>query len=367
MHVALIAAKPMDSHGWGRYVRSLVGALAAHGGIEMTLITSTDAPPDAALPLRAYHRVLPSLTPAPRFSTARILSAMPRVRQLTAGCEVSHVIAEPYALLAPAALPLVVTAHGTYLPQTVSRRVTGRLYRRAYRRAQIICVSSYTERKVQAALPGAKTRIIPNGVDAERYRRRPDVLPQKSGPVILAVGQVKPRKGIHILAAALPRIRAVIPDAQAVIIGDTEADPGYVASIRAQAAADGVGDAIKFAGRITEESLLGWFHTADVFALPALNIGGRFEGFGLVYLEASAAGLPVIGTHDCGAEDAIRNGETGFLVPQGDPAALAEAIIRLLRDPALRAQMGTAGAAFAAAQTWGRVAARVAEVYSTVL
>jgi len=102
-----------------------------------------------------------------------------------------------------------------------------------------------------------------------------------------------------------------------------------------------------------------------VFALPSINIGGRFEGFGLVYLEAGAAGLPVIGTLGCGAEEAIVDGETGFLVPQYDVEALAGAIIRLLTDADLRARMGAAGRARAAAFSWTNVAAQVRAVYES--
>jgi len=118
-------------------------------------------------------------------------------------------------------------------------------------------------------------------------------------------------------------------------------------------------------GRVPDETLIGYYHTADVFALPSINIGGRFEGFGLVYLEAGAAGLPVIGTLGCGAEEAIVDGETGFLVPQYDVEALAGAIIRLLTDADLRARMGAAGRARAAAFSWTNVAAQVRAVYES--
>lgn len=364
MHIAMLAATPQNSHGWGRYTRGLIEALARLD-VEITLITSTDAPADPGLPLRRYHRALPSLTPAPRLSTLRILTAIPVVQRLTASADIVHVIAEPYAL---ATLPLrkavLVTAHGTYLPQTLLKGAgIGALYRRAYYRGRIICVSGYTERRIQAVLPGAKTTAIPNGVEVARYAAKPASLPAKVAPSILAVGQIKARKGYHVLAAAMRSIRAAVPDTEAIFIGDTSADPGYVESMRAGLAADGTTEAVRWLGRAPDETLLGWFHAADLFALPAVNVGGRFEGFGLVYLEASAAGLPVIGTRDCGAEDAIRDGETGFLVPQNDPGAVAEAAIRLLRDPALHERMGKAGAAYAMQHTWDRVAAQVRTVY----
>jgi len=103
-----------------------------------------------------------------------------------------------------------------------------------------------------------------------------------------------------------------------------------------------------------------------VFALPSLSVGERFEGFGLVFLEASASGLPVIGTTGSGVEEAIIAGETGLLVPQDDPDALAGAIARLLQDEPLRARMGAAGRAYARTQDWSAVAGRVKDVYAAL-
>ncbi len=362
MRVAMLSPAPVKTYGWGRYTRDLVKALAAFGA-EITLITSADAPPQADLPVAAYHRILPSLTPPPRLSSLRLLASIPAVRRLSAGCDVIHALAEPYALACSFSRRVFVTAHGTYVARTIARPVVGRLYRRVYRQATIICVSGYTQRAVQAALPGLQTVLIPNGVDAARYQRPPAGLPEKHGPTILAVGQVKARKGFHVLAQAMRQIRAAVPGAQAVFIGDMT-DGAYRALIQAQLDADGLADSVRWLGRVPDETLLGWYHTADVFALPALDIGGKFEGFGLVYLEASAAGLPVVGTRDCGAEDAVRDGETGFLVPQNDPAATADILIRLLNDPDLRARMGTAGVAFARDNGWDRVARRVLDSYT---
>jgi phosphatidyl-myo-inositol dimannoside synthase len=140
-------------------------------------------------------------------------------------------------------------------------------------------------------------------------------------------------------------------------------DTAYCNAIRAQLEADQLTDTVHLLGRVPDDVLLGWYHAADVFALPALNVDGKFEGFGLVYLEASTAGLPVIGTRDCGAEDAIRDGETGYLIAQNDVTATSQALIRLLSDSDLRSRMGAAGTNFAMQNSWERVAARVLAQY----
>jgi len=367
MRVAVLSTPPSTAHGWGRYTRDLISGLTALG-MDIVFITSTDAPPIADLNLLSYHRLLPSLVRPTRMTVLRTLAALPVVQRLTAVCDVVHVIAEPYVLAVPTHHPMVVTAHGTYIPRTSARPVVGRLYRSAYRRAQIICVSSYTQQQVIAALPGARTVVIPNGVDAGRFVQAPphDSLPGKHGPIVLSVGQMKARKGYHVLAAAMVKVREAIPGAEALFIGDT-ADRAYVETLKAQLARDQLDGAVHILGRVSDAELLAWYHAADVFALPSINAGDKFEGFGLVYLEASAAGLPVIGTLGCGAEDAIRDGETGYLIPQNDVDATAEGIITLLRDPDLRARMGTSGKAHAHANDWHAVAERVLDVYQSVV
>ena len=109
------------------------------------------------------------------------------------------------------------------------------------------------------------------------------------------------------------------------------------------------------------------YRRADVYVQPAENSGGAFEGFGLTYLEANAYGKPVIGTLECGAEDAITDGENGYLVPQRDPAAVAGALLRLLADPAAARLMGERGRQRALSRDWSSVVGEYLEIYRRVL
>ncbi|MBX3063846.1 MAG: glycosyltransferase family 4 protein [Anaerolineae bacterium] len=365
MRIAMLATPPVGAHGWASYARDLITALAQRGS-EIVLITSSDAPPTVDLPVAGYHRLLPSITPPVRWLNLRLLAARYAVSRLVRECDLVHISAEPFAICAPADKPLIVTAHGTYLPRTLAGKL-GWLYRRAYRRAVILCVSSYTQQQVKIALPEANTKVILNGVDFAKFQTQTPIPRKSAAPTIVAVGQHKARKGFHILARAMSQIRAAVPDVRAVFAG-SDSDTAYVASIREILKRDGTADIVRIAGRISDADLLELLHTADLFALPAINTAdGKFEGFGLVYLEASAAGLPVIGTLDCGAEDAIRDGETGFLIAQNDPEALAETAIQLLRDANLRSRMGAAGRQWAEVNSWQQVAARVSDVYATVI
>lgn len=365
MRVGILTAELTEAHGWGRYTIDLMRALAARGGIELVIAASSASPGDGGLPHLRYSALLPSLVPARRGILPRSLLAVPGLRALFYGCDVIHATAEHYlpaAALAAGERPVFVTAHGTYLPASVRRRV-GPLYRWAARRATILPVSQYTADRVWEALPAGRMTVIPNGVHVARFAAAPEALPAKGGPTVLGVGVNKARKGFHVLLEAVAQARADIPDIQCVIIG-SQADQAYTAQLRALVAAYGLAGHVQLLGRVPEDVLLGWYHAADVFALPAINVGDKFEGFGLVYLEAGAAGLPVIGTLGCGAEEAIVPGETGLLIPQADAGALAAALARLLGDPALRAAMGAAGRARAAEYAWEHIAARVRAVYA---
>ncbi len=368
MRVAFLTPEIGSSYGWARYGMETGRELAAQG-VEVIALTQPPAhqPADNAW-LAGTFPILPQLVPPVSRFLPRCLLAVPRVRRVLAGCDIVHVIAEPYALIgawAAGSRPQIVTAHGTFVPRTVRRRFAGRLYQWAYRRAHLIAVSEYTAGRVRAVLPGIDPVVIHNGVHIAKFQQ-PAPSPQKYGPTVLASGGIKPRKGTHVLIEALARVRATVPDAQLVITGHQE-DNAYLLRVQQQIRQLGLESCVHLLGMIPEDDLLSWYQHADVFALPSLNVGGQFEGFGLVFLEAGACGLPVVGTSGSGVAEAIRDGETGFLVPQNDADALADAITRLLTDDALRAQMGAAGRQHAQTMDWSSIAARLLAEYEILL
>lgn len=367
MRVALLTPDLDPSYGWARHALELARALREQGVRVVALTQSGSRPPIEAV-LDDIRPALPRLVPPSRGFILRSLAALSRVRRAVSDGELLHVIAEPYSLVAALAAgqrPLVVTAHGTYVPQTARRRIVGRLYRQVYRRAHLIAVSRYTAAQVQATLPEADLTVIPNGVHFARFQV-PAPAPAKAGPTVLAAGGVKVRKGTHVLVAALARVRERVPEAQLVVTGRQD-NPAYLAQVKRQIAELGLESAVHLVGQIPEPDLLGWYQHADVFALPSLTVSGSFEGFGLVVLEASASGLPVIGTTGSGVEEAVIEGQTGLLVPQDNAPALADAIIRLLTDAPLRQRMGAVGRDYARTQDWAVVAGRVIALYRQLL
>ncbi|MCL4247016.1 MAG: glycosyltransferase family 4 protein [Anaerolineae bacterium] len=364
MHVGILAPDLNATHGWGAYSLGLLDALR-RSGVALSIVSARNSPPRDDLP---HQRSLPTVTPFAAQFLPRLAVAYPVARAALAGCDLVHVLAEPYAPLGgwlAGARPLITTGHGTYVRMGERSFLSGWLYRRAFRRGLLICVSHYTESVARAALPGLRTAVVLNGVDVDRYadiERRP-----AADPLILTVGAVKARKGTLLLVRALAEVRKQIPRARLVIAGALDAEGAYVAAVRQEIDARGLQDAVSLPGRIPDAELRRCYAEAHVFALASQNVGSKFEGYGLALIEASAAGLPVVGSRDCGAEDAVDDDVTGLLVPQGDVAALAGVLTRLLQDRDLAASMGSAGRRKALAQTWDAAAAQYMAQYRALL
>ncbi|HLH14300.1 MAG TPA: glycosyltransferase family 4 protein [Solirubrobacteraceae bacterium] len=222
----------------------------------------------------------------------------------------------------------------------------------------VIAVSSCTARLVAAAgaSPGA-TRTIPPGVDLPAD---PSPLPAER-PTLLTVARLEHRyKGHDVLVRALALVREHVPDVQWVVIGEGP----LRGELEELARAHGVGENVRFLGSLEDEQRDAWLRRADVFAMPSRvpDGGTAGEGFGIVYMEAAAHAKPVVAGNVAGALDAVLDGETGLLVDPTDPAAVAAAITRLLRDERLARRMGEAGAVRARGYAWATIAARVEAV-----
>jgi len=192
--------------------------------------------------------------------------------------------------------------------------------------------------------------------DGARFRAEQRI----TGPLILYVGALARDKGAHDVLAALAHLHAAgHADARLVLIGAPW--PGFAAALDALPAA--VRAAVLVLPYASDAVKYDAYAAADVFTLPS-----RTDSFGIVYLEAWCAGLPVVGARAGGVPDVITDGTDGILVPFGDPPALAGALARLLRDPALARRLGATGRARVLDQhTWDQVYRRVQAVYAEVL
>lgn len=356
LHIGLLAADLTHKHGWAHYSLSLVQALKS-AGVRVTVVAARNSPPLTGVDVLP---ILPAVDPMDGGMLAGMLRALPQVRTALKNCDLIHAAVEPYAplgALVAGRRPLVVTGHGSYVLAPEQRRFpVGALYAWAYRRGLMVCVSRYTARMAERAKPGIRTRVVNNGVDFEHF----GAVEHVGGGGVLCVGAVKGRKGTLELVQAM----ALVPDARCTIVGSVDTEPEYVQQVRNEIARLGLSDRVTLEGRVSAAELMRYYAEADVYALASKNVGWKFEGYGLSLLEASAAGLPVIGTTDCGAEDAVRDGVTGLLVAQNDlEHGLPDAISRLLADKDLARGMGAAGREYARGQTWAQVAQQMIALY----
>jgi phosphatidylinositol alpha-mannosyltransferase len=224
-----------------------------------------------------------------------------------------------------------------------------------------IAVSSAARDFVGEYFP-ADYRVIPNGIDFPRFKTRYPRLEQFSDdrPTVLFVGRLEKRKGLRFLLRAWPKVLERQPDARLVVVGGGRPLEGY----RRFAARQGWSPSdVVFAGYVPAEDLPRYYQACDVFCAP--NTGQ--ESFGIVLLEAMAAGAPIVASDIPGYRDVISHGETGLLVERQNPGAIADAVGRLLGNPGLRASMRRAGQEQAQDYHWPRVASQVLDYYSEVL
>jgi phosphatidylinositol alpha-1,6-mannosyltransferase len=206
--------------------------------------------------------------------------------------------------------------------------------------------------------PGVDVQAFHPGVDGSAVRARHGLTDR---PVIVCVSRLVPRKGQDMLIRALPAIRRRVPDAALLLVSGGP----YRAKLERLAREQGVESDVVFTGSVPWAELPAHYAAGNVYAMPCRTraAGLDVEGLGIVYLEASAAGLPVVGGDSGGAPDAVREGETGYVVGGRDVGALAARLTDLLSDPARARAMGAAGRAWVEREwRWEKQAERMSRL-----
>ncbi|MDQ2750506.1 MAG: glycosyltransferase family 4 protein [Pseudonocardiales bacterium] len=279
----------------------------------------------------------------------------------------------PLGLLAPAlrgagAEQIVASSHGHEVGWAMLPGARQAL-RRIGRHCDIITyLGEYTRRRLRGAFgPHAALRRLTPGVDVETFHPGVDgsAVRARYGlqdrPVIVCVSRLVPRKGQDTLIRALPAIRAQVPGAVLLLVGSGP----YYDKLAELAQRCGVAQHVVLTGGVPWSQLPAHYAAGDVFAMPCRTrrAGMDVEGLGIVYLEASATGLPVLAGASGGAPDAVREGDTGFIVDGRDEQAVAQRLVTLLADPGLRARMGAAGRAWVQRDwRWDVVAGQLSEM-----
>jgi glycosyltransferase involved in cell wall biosynthesis len=272
-------------------------------------------------------------------------------------------------------LPLVVSLHGSDVFMAEKNAAFSAAARWCFRRAGWIpaCSDELLNRALALGADESKTELIPYGADAKAFHVHPEEAERvrrglrlkPDDVLLLAVGRLVYKKGFEFLVAAMPEILRVAPNARLVLVGYGDLRD----ELEQQARELGLNGQVTFAGRVPRAEIPTYFAASDVVVVPSVrDAAGNVDGLPNVVLEGMAAGKPIVASNLAGFPDVIREGREGLLVPEKNPTALADAIVQLAHDPALRQQLGAAGRAQVHAKlNWENVALKFVDVYQRVL
>ncbi len=290
------------------------------------------------------------------------------------GCEaVWFGAAAPLGLMAPglALRPAVASTHGhevgwARLP--VARQLLRRV---AAGTDTVTYLNEFTRSRLAPALGRHRDRlrVLHSGVDPDAFRPGcgGQAVRERLGlagrPVVVCVSRLVPRKGQDVLVRALPLVQRTVPDAALLLVGGGP----YRSGLERLTREAGVAASVVFTGSVPWAELPAHYDAGDVFAMPCRDRRGgiEVEGLGIVFLEASATGLPVVAGRSGGSPDAVLEGESGFVVDGRSESAVAGRLVELLTDPARARAMGERGRAWVQAEwRWEVQAGRLADYLS---
>jgi phosphatidyl-myo-inositol dimannoside synthase len=248
----------------------------------------------------------------------------------------------------PDIAPIAVLAHGMELPPDASWRKARRIAAAFSRARVVIANSAYTAALARKFVNGAAPRILvvppPIAIQNEPPDAALAAIDERiagRAPVLATLARLEPRKGIDATIGALPALRREWPNIVYLIAGEGGDGP----RLRALAASLGVKNAVLLLGRVSEAEKAALLARADLFVMPTRRVGDSVEGYGIAYIEAAWRGKPSLAGRDGGAADAVIDGETGLLCDGANDSDVLGALIRLLRDDALRERLGAAAQA----------------------
>lgn len=373
MRVAIFSSSIIPKDGYGNITYELTRELHAHG-MDLTLFLPHNQAEEArkmALPFDV-RCVLPKYIY--RIFARNGLSYFRSVD--VSGYDLVHdLFSYPYCIPALRSAkkygkPFITGAQGTHGVRPLTYFPERYLLKRCFRQAKAIIVpSAYTKhRMLEEAKEDFAISIIHNGVHYARFQRKGNVTTVRNAfpdkKLLLTVGGLWGRKGHDLVLCALPTILRAHPDVQYVIVGDGNAR----AHLEHLAISLGIGNHVTFAGRKSGEELVAYFQACDIYVhTPRIVDRNKFEGFGIVYLEASACGKPIVATDAGGIRDAVLDQETGLIVPDGDIEGIAKSIIQLLDDESLAKELGDRGMRYAQEHDWSVIARKFIELYQKTL
>lgn len=359
MKIAILTHNVRQDNGAGVFSRRFVEGMRAQFGCDIRVLTTVPSGEENEYPILFPNRL-------------KLLFHFLQIRKILAACDIIHALdAFPYGVIASLATrgmrkKIIITAIGSGSIIPLYRKSLRWLLCWSYREANCVtAISRFTKQEILKKISDLRIRVINHGVDADFFGQGDgsayDV--SRLRPYILGVGQLRWRKGYHFSIRAFAHVAREFPDMRYVIVGKKYKDDYYE---RLQK----IIDELNLRQKVfiledvdTKEKLRDIYHGAELFCLFSQNMGHDVEGFGLVFLEAAAAGLPVVGSKNCGIDDAIEEGKNGLLVPTRSSDDFAKAILTIIHDQELKKRMGEQSLEFAQKSMWKKRIAEYFEVY----
>lgn len=303
-------------------------------------------------------------------SKIKLFFSIFKIRKILSAYDIIHVMdVFPYGVIASLAAwglqkKIIITAIGSGSIQPLHKQWSF-LIKYVYKQADIItAISNYTALEIKKKMPALKIIIINPGINYDHFMQ----LKNKSlehhnlpGDYILSVGRIKPRKGYEYSIKAFAKASAVLPQLKYVIVGSERGE--YFTRLQSLISQLGIGDKVIFKEGISDQDLVNLYMNAKIFILLSQNVNYDVEGFGLVFVEAAAFGLPSIGSKYCGAEDAILNKQNGWLVEPQDIDQIAEKLLELLKNQKMYSDFQKASLAFAPSFDWSIRIKKYLQIY----
>jgi len=365
MKICFLVNQLSSRDGWGSYAVNLIEHLSKQD-IDCVVLSSVQNKKNELSSIKD-HKILPPLFVSRWIKIYFLIKNFFKIRKFIKQADIVHVLAEPYSLIAYWAYkkrPMFITFHGTYAVDALNKWYLKRLYKRVYKNVKkIICVSRFTKEEVLKKMPLENITVINNGVDYKKFQMYSSFKHLSDAKNIISVGALMSRKGYHVSIPAIAKVKKKYPDLKYYIIGNQK-NKEYFNKLNDLVIRHSLEENVVFLENVIEKDLIEFYYQSDLFLLTPIYVeDNKFEGFGLVYLEANACGKPVIGTYGCGAEDAIVNGFNGLLVPQNDIEKTGQAILNILDNPKLVKKLSLNALDQAQKMDWSNMIKQYIQVY----
>ncbi len=353
MKILFVAPTVNDQSGWGRYAKDLISALSKLGVGTQVLLPGVLSRADSSL-----------------LNPKSLVRNWFQINRYAKNYDLIHFLGEepyPASMIFKAMKPFIMTVYGTYAVSALNRTFLERfIYQTIYKKAKkIITISKFTKEKLAEKNISENVDLIYPGVNLDDFKKS-----HKNDRKfrIISVGGLTPRKGYEIsLAAVSSFYKDVSKDIEYVIVAGNRNSEKNIKYFNSLISKYGLSKIVKLKLNLSTSELVNEYNQADIFLLTPIHIGPAFEGFGLVYLEAAACGLPCIGSNSGGASEAIRNGVSGITVEEGNVNETLSALKKLFESPQTRIQMSKNSKTWAKKFSWNGIAKKYLKTYENCL